>query len=103
MEHPIQTATMDSEIKKEDKNGVYLRMKRYFDESIRSANWIGKDVFKYHHTIEAIFNSLINSGFEIECVKDLGQSEEVFKYYYEVRINTLKQFPPFILVKAIKK
>lgn len=48
MEHPIQTATMDSEVKKEDKNGVYLRMERYFDESIRSANWIGKDVFKYH-------------------------------------------------------
>lgn len=48
MEHPIQTATMDSEVKKEDKNGVYLRMERYFDESIRSANWIGKEVFKYH-------------------------------------------------------
>lgn len=52
MEHPIQTATMDSDVKKEDKNGVYLRMERYFDESIRSANWIGKDVFKYHHTIK---------------------------------------------------
>ncbi|BAE05629.1 unnamed protein product [Staphylococcus haemolyticus JCSC1435] len=25
-----------------------MRMERYFDESIRSANWIGKDVFKYH-------------------------------------------------------
>ena len=78
-------------------------MEHYFDESIRSANWIGQDVFKYHHTIETIFNSLINSGFEIECVKDLGQSEEVFKYYDEERINKLKQFPPFILFKAKKK
>lgn len=103
MEHPIQTATMDLEVKKEDKNGIYLRMEHYFDESIRSANWIGQDVFKYHHTIETIFNSLINSGFEIECVKDLGQSEEVFKYYDEERINKLKQFPSFILVKARKK
>lgn len=103
MEHPIQTATTDPEVKKEDENGVYLRMENYFDESIRSANWIGKDVFKYHHTIETIFNSLINSGFEIEYVKDLGQSEEVFKYYDEERINKLKQFPPFILIKAKKK
>ncbi|WP_239734332.1 class I SAM-dependent methyltransferase [Mammaliicoccus sp. G-M28] len=103
MEHPIQTATMDPEVSKEDENGIYLRMEHYFDETIRSANWIGQDVFKYHHTIETIFNSLINSGFEIECIKDLGQSEEVFKYYDEERINKLKQFPPFILIKAKKK
>ncbi|QJF24349.1 class I SAM-dependent DNA methyltransferase [Mammaliicoccus vitulinus] len=103
MEHPIQTATMDPEVKKQDENGVYLRMENYFDESIRSANWLGKNVVKYHHTIETIFNSLIDHGLEIECVKDLGQSEEVFKYYDEDRINILRQFPPFLLVKARKK
>ncbi|WP_239745644.1 class I SAM-dependent methyltransferase [Mammaliicoccus sp. F-M27] len=103
MEHPIQTATMDPEVKKQDENGVYLRMENYFDESIRSANWLGKNVVKYHHTIETIFNSLIGHGLEIECVKDLGQSEEVFKYYDEDKINSLKQYPPFLLVKARKK
>lgn len=103
MEHPIQTATMDPEVKKQDENGVYLRMENYFDESIRSANWLGKNVVKYHHTIETIFNSLIGHGLEIECVKDLGQSEEVFKYYDEDKIKSLKQYPPFLLVKARKK
>lgn len=103
MEHPIQTATKDPEVAQEDDKGVFLRMEHYFDESIRSSNWLGTDVYKYHHTIETIFNHLIENNFEIQCVKDLGQTEEVFKMYDKARINKLKQFPPFLLVKAKKK
>lgn len=103
MEHPIQTATKDPEVVQEDDKGMFLRMEHYFDESTRSANWLGADVYKYHHTIETIFNNLIENDFEIQCVKDLGQSEEVFKMYDQARINKLKQFPPFLLVKAKKK
>ncbi|MEB7414653.1 class I SAM-dependent methyltransferase [Mammaliicoccus sciuri] len=82
---------------------LLFTMEHYFDESSRSANWLGADVYKYHHTIETIFNNLIENDFEIQCVKDLGQSEEVFKMYDQARINKLKQFPPFLLVKAKKK
>nr|WP_263314115.1 class I SAM-dependent methyltransferase [Mammaliicoccus sp. Marseille-Q6498] len=103
MEHPIQTSTKDPEVKKEDENGVFLRMEHYFDESKRTAKWLGENVEKYHHTFETIMNGLIDNGFEIERVKDLGQSEEVHKYYDEARKNKLKQFPPFLLVKAKKK
>lgn len=103
MEHPIQTATMDPEVKKEDSDGVYLRMEHYFDETSRTSYWLDQNVKKYHHTIETIFNSLIKHGFELQYVKDLGQSEEVFQYYDEKRINKLKQFPPFLMVKAKKQ
>lgn len=103
MEHPIQTATMDPEVKKEDSDGVYLRMEHYFDETSRTSYWLDQNVKKYHHTIGTIFNSLIQRGLEIQYVKDLGQSEEVFQYFDEKRINKLKQFPPFLMVKAKKQ
>lgn len=103
MEHPIQTATMDPEVKKEDSDGVYLRMEHYFDETSRTSYWLDQNVKKYHHTIETIFNNLIQHGLEIQYVKDLGQSEEVFQYFDEKQINKLKQFPPFLMVKAKKQ
>lgn len=103
MEHPIQTATKDPNVKQEDEHGVYLRMEHYFGESKRTSTWLDTNVSKYHHTISTIFNALIFNGFEIEYVQDLGQSKEVFENYDENRIHILKQYPPFILIKAKKK
>ncbi|WP_323703163.1 class I SAM-dependent DNA methyltransferase [Mammaliicoccus sp. Dog046] len=103
MEHPIQTATKHPDVRIEDETGVYLRMEHYFDESERSATWLGTSVSKYHHTISTIINSLIANGLEIMHVQDLGQSKEVFENYDENRIHTLKQYPPFILIKSKKK
>ena len=51
MEHPIQTSTKDPEVVQEDDKGMFYEWNIIL-MSLRSANWLGADVYKYHHTIE---------------------------------------------------
>ncbi|MFC3418996.1 class I SAM-dependent methyltransferase [Salinicoccus hispanicus] len=99
MEHPITTACKTPHIKIE---GVPHKVDHYFEEGERSAYWSGMETYveKYHHTIETLFNSLIQNGLSIDYVKDLGQSPEVFELYSEERIEKLRHFPPFILIRC---
>lgn len=104
IEHPIQTASTSKDIVAKDKEGLYLRLDHYFDESGRISYWGSVDyhISKFHHKIDTIINSLIKSGLTIEYIKDLGDSSEVQKYYDEKRIYKLQTFPPFLMVKAKK-
>lgn len=101
MEHPIVTAGKTPEI---TPGNVWLKMDHYFEESERRMYWKGLDntIDKYHHTIGTILNSLIQNGFTIEKITELGQSKEVFESYSEERIEKLSHYPPFIMVKCKK-
>ncbi|MCG1009749.1 methyltransferase domain-containing protein [Salinicoccus sp. ID82-1] len=101
MEHPITTAGKTPHIKVD---GVAHKVDHYFEEGERSAYWSGIETYvgKYHHTIETLFNALIQNGLSIDYVKDLGQSPEVLELYSEERIEKLSHFPPFILIRCKK-
>lgn len=101
MEHPIVTAGKNPESTPED---VRLKMDHYFEESGRSMYWKGLEttVGKYHHTISTILNSLIQNGFTVEKVTELGQTKEVFESYSKERIEKLSHYPPFIMLKCKK-
>lgn len=104
MEHPIQTASMSENIVGKDEEGLYMRLDHYFNESKRTIYWNGADynVSKFHHKLDTIINSLIQNGFTIEYLKDLGDSPEVRKNFNEKKVHKLQTFPPFLLVKAKK-
>lgn len=104
IEHPIQTATVEKDLVMEDEQGIYARVDHYFKESIRDSHWSnGIIIKKYHHKMDTILNSLIQNGFQIEAVKDLGDAAEVFDYYSDERIHKLQTFPPFLLIKCRKE
>lgn len=103
IEHPIQTATVEENLVMKDEQGIYARVDHYFKESCRDSHWSnGIIIKKYHHKMDTILNSLIQSGLRIEAVKDLGDAPEVFDYYSDERIHKLQTFPPFLLIKCSK-
>lgn len=102
MEHPIVTAGKAPET---TPRNIKLKMDHYFDESERTRYWRGLDntIDKYHHTVSTIFNNLIQNGFVVEKVTELGQTKEVFELYSEEKIEKLSHYPPFIMIRARKK
>ncbi|WP_411842792.1 class I SAM-dependent methyltransferase [Salinicoccus sp. HZC-1] len=101
MEHPIVTASKTPETKIKD---AKLKIDHYFDESERSMYWgsLNARVDKYHHTLSTIFNGLIQNGFTVENVTELGQTKEVFESYSKEKIEKLSHYPPFIMIKCKK-
>lgn len=66
VEHPIFTAQGRQQWHRNaDQEIEHWPVDNYFDEGLRSANFIGQEVHKYHRTLTAYINGLINNGFQI--------------------------------------
>jgi ubiquinone/menaquinone biosynthesis C-methylase UbiE len=78
MEHPTLTATKKIDNKFE---GIEWEINSYFDIGEREALWFDCVIKKYHHTIEEIFNLLLENGFIIERITEPAPTlEEVNKF-----------------------
>ncbi|MBA3927731.1 class I SAM-dependent methyltransferase [Listeria rustica] len=66
VEHPVFTAQGTQDwYYDEAGNKLHWPVDKYFTEGLRTANFLGEDVTKYHKTVTTYVNSLLESGFEL--------------------------------------
>jgi trans-aconitate methyltransferase len=72
----------------------------YFNQGERSEPWIGKQVIKYHRTVEEYFTLLLEAGFIIEDLREGTPKAENFstREEYERRMRI-----PLVLMFACRK
>lgn len=101
VEHPIFTAQGRQQWHRNaDQEIEYWPVDNYFDEGLRSANFIGQEVHKYHRTLTTYINGLINNGFQIlsliEPQPDPGMLDSIEGMRDELR-------RPMMLIIAARK
>jgi len=102
-EHPIQTATKQTEYwSHEPEEYNHYKMDHYFEESLRTTQWINKGVERYHRTVSTLINTLIEEGFTIERVEETGNNEYSLAKWDDAQIKKVNHYPPFIVIKAQK-
>lgn len=89
VEHPVFTAEGKQDwYTDEAGNKLHWPVDHYFDESIRTTNFLGKEVHKYHRTITTYIQTLLKNGFQINNViepepapelKDLPEMQDEFR------------------------
>lgn len=102
VEHPIFTAhgTQDWYYDNEG-NIIHWPVDKYFTEGLRSANFLGEDVVKYHKTMTTYVNSLIKSGFEITGLVEPMPEENLLNTVPGM-LDELRR-PMMLLISARKK
>lgn len=102
VEHPIFTAHgIQDWYYDNEGNIVHWPVDKYFTEGIRSANFLGEDVVKYHKTMTTYVNSLIKSGFEITGLVE-PMPEEKLLHTVPGMLDELRR-PMMLLISARKK
>ena len=101
-EHPFTTALKEDSYWTKDEDGsiMHYNLSHYSEQGRRSADWIVKNVIKYHRTFASIINSLSDAGFHIEKVLEPLPDEAVMAEYPQYRRYMHK--PDFLLVRAAK-
>lgn len=82
MEHPMYTASKFSQQWITDPNSNIATgfvTDHYGDEGVRNITWLGKNITKYHHKVDSVFNALIEAGFLFEKVIEPTPSEELIQ------------------------
>lgn len=102
VEHPIFTAQGIQDWYYDEKgNPMHWPVDRYFTEGIRSSNFLGEEVTKYHKTLTTYINSLIIFGFEITGIIEPEPEESMLKDNVDMQ-NELRR-PMMLLISAKKK
>lgn len=76
VEHPVMTCHNES-LEKSGKRSNWI-VDNYFRTGQRQAKWMGKDVIKYHRTIEDFFLILQHTGFTILSLRESKPRPENF-------------------------
>lgn len=102
VEHPIFTAygTQDWYYDREG-NRLHWPVDRYFTEGLRKTAFLGEEVVKYHKTMTAYINCLIQVGFEITGFVEPMPAENLLNSFPEMS-DELRR-PMMLLVSARKK
>ena len=103
-EHPLNTATILKEGQTENRieidNKRYYLLSDYNRNGIRNIFWNNEIVQKYHRNFSELINGLIETGFQIDKIKEPIPTEEIItkmpKYIYQY------DKPYFIFIKAHK-
>lgn len=103
MEHPMYTASKFSQqwITTPDSSVVTgFVTDHYGDEGVRNITWLGKNITKYHHKVETVFNALIEAGFIFEKVIEPSPSEELIRKVPKTAHELHR--PAYLIVKCRK-
>ena len=66
VEHPVFTAQGSQEWHCDAQgNHLHWPVDSYFSEGVRKAGFLGEEVMKYHKTLTAYVNGLLQNGFEL--------------------------------------
>ncbi|WP_336774956.1 class I SAM-dependent methyltransferase [Paenibacillus sp. MMO-58] len=101
MEHPVFTAVAAQDWHYGPSGErLHWPVDNYQDEGSRIARFLDSDVIKYHRTLSAIMNALIQAGFRVTEVAEPGPSQEALNQYAEMKDETRR--PMFLLLAAHK-
>ncbi|GMK43597.1 methyltransferase [Paenibacillus glycanilyticus] len=101
MEHPVFTAVAAQDWHYgQSGERLHWPVDNYQDEGSRIARFLDSDVIKYHRTLSAIMNALIQAGFQVAEVAEPGPSQEALNQYAEMKDETRR--PMFLLLSARK-
>jgi len=95
VEHPVITSCYESYHKKERRENWIVD--NYFDSGQRINTWIGKQVVKYHKTIEEYWKIIKDSNFEVIEIRESKPQESNFESMSE--FERRKRIPLFLMFK----
>lgn len=98
MEHPIATANNDEGRTNNLTDGYML--KHYSEEGVRTGEWIGAPITKYHHKFMTVMNSLIEAGFVIDKVMEPMPSKRLMKKVPRMKKQVNR--PSYLIVRSVK-
>lgn len=93
VQHPFLTSSMGATIQEERRSNWIVDS--YFSIGKRVEPWIGKHVVKYHRTIEDYFQTLLETGFKVEALKECSPRPEYFSLDRE--FERRKRIPLFLV------
>ncbi|AMC94575.1 hypothetical protein AOC36_11505 [Erysipelothrix larvae] len=100
IEHPTYTSGVNQEwIYKEDGTPDVWPVDRYYEPGLRSTQFLGHTIEKYHHTLTQIVNGLINTGMTIDALVEAEPSKDALDI--DGMMYELKR-PMMLLIKATK-
>lgn len=98
VEHPVITSNYES-YHKSDKRSNWI-VDNYFDSGRRVNNWHGRQVVKYHRTIEEYWKTIKNANME---VVELRESKPIKSHFVdECEYQRRKRIPLFLIFKVRK-
>lgn len=101
VEHPIFTAygTQDWYY---DENGniLHFPVDNYFSEGIRTANFLGEEVMKYHKTLTTYLNTLLTNGFMLTKIVEPQPTKQMIDEIEGMKEELRR--PMMLLVSAKK-
>lgn len=103
MEHPMYTASKFTQqwITDPDSNiATGFVTDHYGDEGIRNISWLGKNITKYHHKVDTVFNALITAGFYFDKVIEPSPSKELIEKVPKTAHELHR--PAYLIVKCRK-
>lgn len=103
MEHPMYTASKFSQQWITDPNSNIATgfvTDHYGEEGVRNIDWLGKNITKYHHKVDTIFNALISAGFVFEKIIEPSPSKELIERVPKT-VHELHR-PAYLIVKCRK-
>jgi SAM-dependent methyltransferase len=98
VEHPIYTAPRSPEWQRDRSGHKFWPLDRYAVEGVRTTNWLGGNIVKYHRTLGTIVNQLIGAGFTIEHVRDWSPTPA--EVAADPALSDELERPTFLLVSA---
>ncbi|WP_152655922.1 bifunctional 2-polyprenyl-6-hydroxyphenol methylase/3-demethylubiquinol 3-O-methyltransferase UbiG [Oceanobacillus sp. CFH 90083] len=103
VEHPIFTARKEQDWIYDKAGGepLYWPVDYYQIEGKREASFLNEKVIKYHRTVSAFINSLIQTGFDILRVEESVPSEEMLEKVPAMK-HELRR-PMFLMIAVEKK
>jgi len=99
VEHPIITSCYEAYHRKGRRENWIVD--NYFESGERVNHWIGKNVIKYHKTIEEYFQIIQNTGFEVLALRESKPDRKYFETPEE--FERRMKIPLFMLFKLKKK
>ncbi len=100
MEHPIYTAPSSQKFITDSEGKRIYPLNNYQIEGKRISNWLADGVVKQHIKMDTIFNTLIDTGFNILHVEEWEPSTEQLKEHPEWAEELDR--PLFLLISAQK-
>ena len=103
VEHPVFTAQGSQEWHCDAQgNHLHWPVDSYFSEGVRKAGFLGEEVMKYHKTLTAYVNGLLQNGFELLELVEPQPEPGLLEAYPEIMRDELRR-PMMLLVSARKR
>lgn len=100
VEHPIFTAQGPQQWHCDDSGRrLHWPVDSYFSEGVRKADFLGKEITKYHKTLTTYINALLNAGF---CITGLVEPQPNGDMLHDPGMRDELRRPMMLIIAARK-